>query len=50
MDNNEIILSIKNFTDYLNKIDTNINKIENFDFSLNVINELEKLQKKQEIW
>jgi hypothetical protein len=49
MDNNEIILSIKNFTDYLNKIDTNINKIENFDFSLNVINELEKLQKKQEI-
>jgi len=49
MDNNEIILSIRNFTDYLNKIDTNINKIENFDFSLNVINELEKLQKKQEI-
>jgi len=49
MDTNEIILSIRNFTDYLSKIDTNVNKIENFDFSLNVINELEKLQKKQEI-
>ena len=46
MNYTEILTSIKNFTEYLNSVDSNVGKIENFDFSLNIINELEKLQKK----